>query len=102
MGVTAITYASRAAIRTEKSRNYLIQLCKHFGHKIEATYADNMGRIVFNMGVCDLDADDTGVLVAEVSTTDESQLVTLEDIIERHLKRFAFKEELSVQWVRGG
>jgi hypothetical protein len=100
MTTVALTATSRAAIHTEKARNYLIQLCKHFGHKIEAAYADNKGRIAFSMGACDLNAEDPVVLVAHVSTGDETQLATLEDIVERHLKRFAFKEDLSVQWVR--
>lgn len=100
MTTTTINAISRASISMEKARGYLIQLCKHFGHKIEATYADNKGRVVFDAGVCDLNADDPNVLVAQVSTPDETQLTRLEDVIERHLKRFAFKEELSVQWVR--
>jgi hypothetical protein len=100
MTTQTLTATSIANIRTEKARNYLIQLCKHFAHKIEATYADNRGRIVFGAGVCELNADDPAVLVAQVSTPDPAQLTTLEDAIECHLKRFAFKEELGVQWVR--
>lgn len=100
MTTQTLTATSFANIRTEKARGYLIQLCKHFAHKIEATFADNRGRIAFGAGVCELNAEDEHVLVAQVSTTDETQLAMLEDVVERHLKRFAFKEELSVQWVR--
>ncbi len=100
MSTQILTARSFASIRTEKARNYLIQLCKHFGHKIEATHADDNGRIVFGADVCDLNAEDANVLVAQVSTGDPARLATLEDVIERHLKRFAFKEDLSVQWIR--
>ncbi len=91
---------SRADIRTARARNYLIQLCRHFGHRIEATHSDNRGRIVFGAGVCDLNAEDPDILRAEMSARGEAELATLEDVIERHLKRFAFKEDLSVQWIR--
>ena len=101
MTTQTLTATSLASIRTEKARGYLIQLCKHFAHKIEATFADNKGRIAFGAGVCELSAEDETLLVAQVATADETQLATLEDVIERHLKRFAFKEDLSVQWVRG-
>lgn len=101
MSAQTLIATSIANIRTEKAQGYLIQLCKHFGHKIEATFAYNKGRIAFGAGVCELNAEDANVLRAQVSTTDETQLATLEDVIARHLKRFAFKEELSVQWVRG-
>jgi hypothetical protein len=97
----AITLASsHASIHTPKAQGYLIQLCKHFAHKIPATFAENRGRIEFGAGVRDLDADNPAVLVATVTTGDETQLATLEDVVERHLRRFAFKDELSVQWVR--
>ena len=93
--------ASQARVRTPKARNYLIQLCKHFAHRIPATFADNHGRIQFDGGACELDADDASTLVIEVSAGNADSLTTLEDVVERHLKRFAFKEELSVPWVRG-
>ena len=97
---TAATLLSRAQIATPKAASYLIQLCKHFGHKIEASYADNTGRVVFDGGVCTLNSEDPNTLIAEVSADSDDKLATLEDVIERHLKRFAFKEELNVQWVR--
>ena len=100
MTTQTLTATSIANIRTEKAQGYLIQLCKHFAHKIDASFADNKGRIAFGAGVCELNAEDTHLLIAQVSTTDETQLATLEDVVERHLKRFAFKEDLSVQWVR--
>lgn len=93
--------ASRARIRTPKARNYVVQLCKHFGHKIPAAFADNKGRIKFDSGVCELNADDESTLVIAVSASDEGTLAALEDVVDRHLKRFAFGEELNVAWVRG-
>jgi uncharacterized protein len=100
MSGTDTMASSSADIRTAKAQGYLIQLCKHFAHKIPATYADNRGCITFDMGVADLDATDTGVLNVVVSARDAEKLPVLEDVVERHLKRFAFKEELAVAWVQ--
>ena len=96
----SLLIASQARVQTPKARTYLIQLCKHFAHKIPVTFADNRGRIEFDGGVCELDAVEENALVLAVSTTGADKLATLEDVIDRHLKRFAFKEELSVAWVR--
>ena len=97
----SLPIASQARVSTPKARNYLIQLCKHFAHKIPATFADNKGRIEFDGGVCELNADDESALVLAVSAGSADKLATLENVVDRHLKRFAFKEELSVAWVRG-
>lgn len=97
----SLPIASQARVPTPKARNYLIQLCKHFAHKIPAAFAGNKGRIVFDGGVCELDGDDEGVLVLAVSATGAEKLAALEDVVDRHLKRFAFKEELTIAWVRG-
>jgi len=97
----SLPIASQARVSTPKARNYLIQLCKHFAHKIPATFADNKGRIEFDSGVCELNADDETVLVLAVSAGSADKLATLEDVVDRHLKRFAFKEDLNVAWVGG-
>ncbi len=96
----SLPIASQARVKTPKARNYLIQLCKHFAHKLPATFADNKGCIEFDGGVCELDADDENALVLAVSASGSDKLVTLEDVVDRHLKRFAFTEELSVAWIR--
>jgi hypothetical protein len=40
------------------------------------------------------------LLQIECSAPDDNQLCTVEDVVERHLRRFAFKELLSIRWVR--
>ncbi len=92
--------ASQARVKTQKARGYLVQLCKHFAHKTDAAFADNRGRIRFTAGRCELDAKDAASLVITVSTEDLAQLSALEDAIDRHLRRFAFREDLAIQWTR--
>lgn len=92
--------ASQARIATPKARGYLVQLCKHFAHKIPATFTDNRGSIQFGMRISELDAEDPDTLVIRTSASDDANLSTVEDVVERHLRRFAFKEDLAIQWVR--
>lgn len=92
--------SSIARVATPKARNYMIQMCKHFGHKIKVTYDDAGGHIAFEQRACEFDIRQPGVLAISLRAEDERGLHAIEDIVERHLRRFAFKETLAVQWVR--
>ena len=91
---------SSTTLLTPNGRKYMIQLCKHFGHRAPATYNDREGEIVFEGGRVGLRAaPETLMLCAEA--TEASGIERLEQVIERHLKRFAFREpELSFDWRR--
>jgi hypothetical protein len=96
----ATLVSSLARVKTPKARGYLTQLCKHFAHKIPASFADNHGVIQFAAARCELNAAAETLLQIECSAPDDNQLCTVEDVVERHLRRFAFKELLSIRWVR--
>lgn len=78
---------------------YLAQLCKHFGHKLPVTLAEDRGSIEFSGGVCALEAGD-GALTMRLTAGDEAALARLEDVVARHLLRFAFREKPEVRWTR--
>lgn len=86
-----------ARVPTEKASRYLQQLCKHFAHKIEVTFDEKAGRIVFPFGECALAADGEALTMTATSPS-EAELEQLKDVIVRHLARFAFREELKVEW----
>lgn len=91
---------SSATIPTANARRYMIQLCKHFGHKVEASFDDHEGRIAFPMGEASLRASPETLMLVSKSETPDG-LARLEQVIESHLKRFAFREpELAVEWRR--
>ena len=46
--------SSVARVPTDKAARYMGQLCKHFAHKIPATFDADSGRIEFSIGVCEL------------------------------------------------
>jgi hypothetical protein len=90
---------AKSRIETDKGSRYLQQLCKHFGHKIPVEFTPQAGSIQFEMGRCALAADPTG-LDLQVEGEDEAKLQRLEEVVARHLERFAFREELKIVWVR--
>jgi hypothetical protein len=97
MTETTAALRSRADVPTPKAASYLAQLCKHFAHKIPAVVDGDTGRIDFDAGVCRLSAQD-GVLTMTIEAADAAALAQLQDVVARHLVRFAFREELAIDW----
>lgn len=91
---------SAATILTPNGRRYMIQLCKHFGHRVPATYDEREGEIVFEAGKIGLRAAPETFMVS-VSAPEADALQSLEQVVESHLKRFAFREPaLTLDWRR--
>ena len=88
---------SQADIPTAHASRYLQQLCKHFGHKIPVEFTPTEGRITFPMGDCLLTADDAH-LHLECRVPEADQLDRLQEVVASHLVRFAFREELAIEW----
>jgi hypothetical protein len=101
MDTTHITLSSEARVATNMPRRYLGQLCKHFQHRLPVMLDDWQGRIKFPAGVCDLDAAaEGGILRMRLTAGDEVSLSRLEDVVARHFERFAFRDDLKVDWTR--
>lgn len=88
-----------ATIHTANARRYLSQFCKHFVNKlpVELDPALASGKVPFSAGECALYADDQALeLQLSVETTDN--MTILQDIVSRHLVRFAFREDIALDW----
>ena len=88
-----------ASIPTPNARRYLGQFVKHFAHKLPFVRHENNehGEVEFPLGLCSLDADATRLsIIVNASTPDEIE--RLKDVVDRHLLRFAFREELAIDW----
>ena len=94
-----MTVSSEARIRTELPGRYLQHLCKHFGHRRPVTFDERSGHIAFDGGDCRPSAEE-GVLTLLVEAPYEAGLERLQDVVARHLVRFAFREELAIGWNR--
>ena len=87
-----------ATIHTDHASKYILQICKHFAHRVEVAYDEVRGECRFVCGTATLHAD-PGLLRIEVAAPDEGQAEETRDVVERHLLRFAFREELQpLKW----
>jgi len=88
---------SEARVQTGTPARYLGQLCKHFAHKIPVTLETDTGSIEFPAGLCRL-ATDGKILVLRVDAPDAAALEQVQDVVARHLLRFAFRDPPSIEW----
>jgi hypothetical protein len=88
---------SQTEITTPHASRYLQQLCKHFAHKLTVAFDPAQGSITFDIGDVRLTAEGERLTIALTAPGGE-QLERLKDIVIRHLERFAFREELAVEW----
>lgn len=90
---------SRTEVKLSEPGRYLTQLCKHFGHKLETEQNGNTGTVHFYYCTCTLTADDE-VLNMILSNIKEEHVAEMEEVLDDHLKRFAFREEPDIKWIR--
>jgi hypothetical protein len=91
------TLHSVTDIATPNASRYLQQLCKHFAHRRPVTFDANSGLIELNAGPCRLKATDS-VLTMTVSGPDAAAIAKVQEVAVSHLARFAFREELKIEW----
>ncbi len=94
---TTANTLSVADIATLNASRYLQQLCKHFGHKLPATFNEHSGQVTFTIGVCNLSAT-AGTLKISLAAADDERMTQLQDVVARHLLRFAFREKIAIDW----
>jgi uncharacterized protein len=92
---------SNVYVPTASASRYLQQLCKHWGHKFEVTFTPEHGEIRFGDGgtVVVLDATEQALDI-RLATADAETAGRMEDVVARHVERFAFRETLKFDWSR--
>ena len=94
-----ITAEATTIIPTAHASRYLQQLCKHWSHKFETEFDAQKGRINFGAAAVHLEAGEAA-LTMTLHAADTTALDRMENVVAEHLKRFAFREELAIDWVR--
>nr|WP_254429809.1 DUF2218 domain-containing protein [Ruegeria atlantica] len=84
--------------RTDTARKYLKQLCKHWSHKAEVSFDDNQGFVAFPDGDRVRLMATAESLSIEAETGPRGDLARWQHVIEAHLIRFAFRENLQIDW----
>ena len=92
-----MVYYSTASVETDHASKYLQQLCKHFAHKVEVSYDRHAGHVTFPMGICLMKADDN-ILHFNIRAESSDAVQAAQSVIDVHLVKFAWREELSVSW----
>ncbi|WP_037079144.1 DUF2218 domain-containing protein [Rhizobium sp. CCGE 510] len=92
-------HLSKAVVRTQHASRYLQQLCKHWSHKSSVDFDPHKGRVPFSDAAEVMFAADDAALTMTLSVADPSQQQRMQDVVADHLKRFAFREELDIDWI---
>lgn len=77
---------------TERATGLMITMGKHFGHKIPVTLADDHAILTFEMGTAHIAPTADGLHLV-LNAGDAEAMESLRDVVERHLLRFAQRDE---------
>ena len=81
-------FRAQARIETAQASKYLQQLCKHFLHKLPASFDATAGQIGFPAGETRLTADAQELAISLAAASDDD-LVPLQELLVRRFNRFA-------------
>ena len=90
-------YIVETTATTASASKYLQQLCKHFAHKVRAEWTPESGEVDFPFGVCSMTAKGEELKI-RCETADGENIPRLKGVIDSHLERFAWREDLKLQW----
>lgn len=91
--------ATRTAhVPTAHGKKYMTQLLKHWSHKLPVEIADSAGSVRFGETLCTFSAG-AEALDVSLNVADGDDAARFEDVVASHLRRFAFREELAIDWV---
>ena len=95
VSTAATGISSRAVVRTDKPTPYLLQLAKHFRHKLEVTFDERRAVIAFATGHAEVEAGPDALTITAHAQT-AAGLARVEEVVGSHLERFGRSDELSV------
>jgi len=85
------------SIKTDHASKYLLQLCKHFAHKVDVAFDEKNGLAALPPGPCTMKASEIELYI-HCQSDDPKRLPMSRSIIETHLEKFAWREELAFDW----
>jgi catechol 2,3-dioxygenase len=97
VSTAATGLSARAVVATAKPSPYLLQLSKHFGHKLDVRFDERRSVIPLATGHAELEAGDDALKITAHAQT-PADLERVEHVIGSHLERFGRRDELAVTW----
>ncbi|WP_288350586.1 DUF2218 domain-containing protein [uncultured Thalassospira sp.] len=94
-------FTTRGSVKTDNAAKYLVQLCKHFAHKVTVDLGETSGDVAFPMGPCTITATDDALIFDGQSKKAEG-IEKMKGVIIVHLDKFAWREApLDYRWEDG-
>ena len=94
-------FTTKGSVKTDKATKYLVQLCKHFAHKVHVDLRETSGDVAFPMGPCTITATDEE-LIFEGQSDSDIGLEKMKGVIIVHLDKFAWREiPIEYRWEDG-
>lgn len=93
---------TNATVPTPNAGRYVAQLCKHWSHKLDVDLDQERGIVRFDSAVATLTPKPDGLQVT-ILANDQATVERLQEVVARHLDRFAFREApLTFNWQAAG
>jgi hypothetical protein len=86
-----------ATAATGNAGSYLRKLCQHWSHRFTVAFDQNHGTIQLPTAFCTLEAT-TEALLVRLDMQEGADEARLRSVVEEHLQRFGFREELVFVW----
>ncbi|MDP2579535.1 DUF2218 domain-containing protein [Shimia thalassica] len=93
-----MTQSSTGSTATQKANGYLQQLCKHWSHKAEVSFTPEAGDIRFPNGNHLSLTAHPDHLEMRLDVPADVDLAKFQDVVDKHILRFAFREDLEISW----
>ena|SRR5260221_10881056 len=87
----------QAELPTAHASRYLQQLCKHWSHRFPVEFDRTHGTVELTGARCTFDAGPERLSLM-LEGDDRQALPRLSEVVTEHLKRFAFREKVELQW----
>lgn len=84
-------FESTAIVPTGNAAKYMVQLCKHWAHKLDVDLEEQRGVVRFDAAVATLTPREEALEV-RILANDEPTVERLQGVVASHLDRFAFRE----------
>ena len=92
---------SRATVNTANASSYLRRLCQHWSHRFPVEFNDQQGTIQLQQSTCVLNASPE-LLTIRLTVEGGADEASLRTIVEKHLQRFGFRDDLVFEWNSAG
>ena len=93
-----MTNTATATAKTDHAARYLQQLAMHWSHKARVNMTPQVATIAFPNGDHLALQASANRLTLQVFAHDDGHLPQFREVIEKHILRFAFREELTFSW----